>query len=126
MEILELTSKEAAAPLMSVAASLWFWIFREKKSKFWNFLKIVENLWIFEKNWKKLKFWLKIQENFTNIKKLLKILKSVQEHPKSMWYLEIEASIGRSLKKAKGEKEKKKKNKYFLAFRRKAKIYLSK
>ena len=34
MKILEFTSKEAAAPLMSVAASLWFWIFREKKSKF--------------------------------------------------------------------------------------------
>ena len=35
-----------------------------------------------------------------------------------MWYLEIEASIGRSLKKAKGEEKKKeeKKNKYFLAF----------
>ena len=45
-----------------------------------------------------------------------------------MWYLEIEASIGRSLKKAKGEekkeekKKKKEENKYFLAFRRKAKI----
>ena len=43
-----------------------------------------------------------------------------------MWYPEIEVSIGRSLKKAKGEKEKEKKkkkkeNKYFLAFRRKAK-----
>ena len=35
-----------------------------------------------------------------------------------MWYLEIEASIGRSLKKAKGKKKKEKKeeNKYFLAF----------
>ena len=44
-----------------------------------------------------------------------------------MWYPEIEASIGRSLKKAKGEKEKKKKeeNKYFLAFRRKAKMNVS-
>ena len=45
-----------------------------------------------------------------------------------MWYPEIEANIVRSLKKAKGEEkeEKKKKkeeeeNKYFLAFRRKAK-----
>ena len=49
---------------------------------------------------------------------MLKILKSVQEHQKSMWYPEIEASIGRSLKKAKGEKEKEEKeeNKYFLAF----------
>ena len=36
-----------------------------------------------------------------------------------MWYPEIEPSIGRSLKKAKGEEKKKKKeeeNKYFLAF----------
>ena len=48
-----------------------------------------------------------------------------------MLYLEIEASIGRSLKKAKGEekkekeekKKKKEENKYFLAFRRKAKIF---
>ena len=37
-----------------------------------------------------------------------------------MWYPEIEVSIGRSLKKAKGEKKKEKENKYFLAFRRKA------
>ena len=48
-----------------------------------------------------------------------------------MWYPEIEASIVRSLKKAKGEKEKKEEkkkkeeeNKYFLAFRRKAKIVI--
>ena len=34
MEILEFTSKEAAAPLMSVAAPLWFWKFREKKLDF--------------------------------------------------------------------------------------------
>ena len=27
MEILEFTSKEAAAPLISLAAPLWFWIF---------------------------------------------------------------------------------------------------
>ena len=36
-----------------------------------------------------------------------------------MWYLEIEASIGRSLKKAKGEEKKEEKeeeNKYFLDF----------
>ena len=37
MEILEFTSKEAAAPLMSLAAPLWFWKFWKKKSKFWNF-----------------------------------------------------------------------------------------
>ena len=36
MEILEFDSKEAAAPLMSLAAPLLFWKFREKKSKFWN------------------------------------------------------------------------------------------
>ena len=43
-----------------------------------------------------------------------------------MWYPEIEPSIGRSLKKAKGEKkEEKEENKYFLAFRRKAKITTS-
>ena len=30
MEILEFTSKEAAAPLMSLAAPLWFWKFWEK------------------------------------------------------------------------------------------------
>ena len=29
MEILEFTSKEAAAPLMSLAAPLWFWKFFE-------------------------------------------------------------------------------------------------
>ena len=46
MEILEFTSKEAAAPLMSVAVPLWFWKFREKNSKLWIFfanLKIIEN-----------------------------------------------------------------------------------
>ena len=37
MEILEFTSKEAAAPLMSLAAPLWFWKFWEKNSRFWNF-----------------------------------------------------------------------------------------
>ena len=41
MEILELTSKEAAAPLMSLAAPLWFWKFWKKilefKKKFRNF-----------------------------------------------------------------------------------------
>ena len=43
-----------------------------------------------------------------------------------MWYSQIEVSIGRSLKKAKGGKKKKEKeeNKLFMAFRRKAKIAL--
>ena len=40
MEILEFTSKEAAAPLMSLAAPLWFW-------KFW---KQIENFGIFFRN----------------------------------------------------------------------------
>ena len=40
-----------------------------------------------------------------------------------MWYSEIEVSISRSLKKAKG-KEKKEENKLFMAFRRKAKNML--
>ena len=74
-------------------------------------MKILKKCEIFEILTKKLK------KNLQILKKLLKILKSVQEHPKSMWYLEIEASIGRSLKKAKGEKkEEKEENKYFLAF----------
>ena len=34
---MEFTSKEAAAPLMSVAAPLWFWKFWKKNSRFWNF-----------------------------------------------------------------------------------------
>ena len=46
MEILEFSSKEAAAPSMSVAATLWFWEFREKIQNFGIILKIVE---IFEK-----------------------------------------------------------------------------
>ena len=39
-----------------------------------------------------------------------------------MWYSQIEVSIGRSLKKAKGgkEEEEEKENKLFMAFRRKA------
>ena len=37
MEILEFTSKEAAAPLMSMAAPVWFWKFWEKNSEFGNF-----------------------------------------------------------------------------------------
>ena len=47
------------------------------------------------------------------------VFKSVQEYQKSIWPSEIEVSIGSSLKKAKGEKEEKKK--LFMAFRGKAK-----
>ena len=43
MEILEFTSKEAAAPLMSVAAPLWFRKFQEQNSKFWNLFANFEN-----------------------------------------------------------------------------------
>ena len=48
MEILEFTSKEAAAPLMSLAAPLWFWKFWKKIldfglfSEILNFLKILK------------------------------------------------------------------------------------
>ena len=45
MEILEFTSKEAAAPLMSLAAPLWFWKFWEKNSEFGNFFP---KFWNFE------------------------------------------------------------------------------
>ena len=50
MEFFEITSKEAAAPVMSVAAPLWFW-------KSW---KTIQNFG--EKN---LKFWI-LFENFEN------------------------------------------------------------
>ena len=40
---LEFTSKEAAAPLMSVAVPLWFWKFREKNLKFWSIFAKFEN-----------------------------------------------------------------------------------
>ena len=43
MGILEFTSKEAAAPLMSLAAPLWFWKFREINSKFGIFFANFEN-----------------------------------------------------------------------------------
>ena len=49
MEILEFTSKEAAAHLMSMAALLWFWKIREKNSKFWNLFTNIENHGEFEK-----------------------------------------------------------------------------
>ena len=51
MEILEFTSKEAAAPLMSLAAPLWFWKFREKIQNFGIFFTIFENYGEFWKNW---------------------------------------------------------------------------
>ena len=40
--VLEFTTKEVADPLMSVAVPLWFCKFREKISKFWNFLQILK------------------------------------------------------------------------------------
>ena len=50
MEFFEFTSKEAAAPMMSVAAPLWFWIswktiqnFGEKIQNFGFCLKIMES-----------------------------------------------------------------------------------
>ena len=49
MEILEFTSDEAAAPLMSVAAPLWFRKLREKKPKFWIFLQVLKIMENFEK-----------------------------------------------------------------------------
>ena len=49
MEILEFTSKVAAAPLMSVAPSLWFWKFREKIQNFGIDLQIFKNIENFEK-----------------------------------------------------------------------------
>ena len=39
MEIFEFTSKEAAAPLMSLAAPLWFWKFWKKIQDFGNFFQ---------------------------------------------------------------------------------------
>jgi len=48
VEILEFTSKEAAAPLMSLAAPLWYWKFWKKNSRFGKFfseiLKIMKIL----------------------------------------------------------------------------------
>ena len=49
MEILEFTSKEAVAPLISMAAPFWFWKFRERNSKFWIFLQILKIMENFEK-----------------------------------------------------------------------------
>ena len=51
MEILEVTSKEAVAPLMSLAAPFWFWNFRKKILDFgiffWNF-EFFENFETYE------------------------------------------------------------------------------
>ena len=44
MEILEFTSKEAAAPLMSFVAPLWFWKFWKKILDFGIFSEILKNL----------------------------------------------------------------------------------
>ena len=43
MEILEFTSKEAAAPLMSLAAPLWYWKFWKKILDLGNFFRNFEN-----------------------------------------------------------------------------------
>ena len=48
MEILEFISKEAAAPLMSVAASLWFWKFWKKNLNLGIFFQNFENFQNFE------------------------------------------------------------------------------
>ena len=42
MEVLEFTSKEAAAPLMSLAAPLWFWKFWKKILDFGIFFRNFE------------------------------------------------------------------------------------
>ena len=62
MEILEFTSKEAAAPLMSLAAPLWYWKFWEKNLDFGNFFPKIWKLWKFWKFWFEIskvgsKFW---------------------------------------------------------------------
>ena len=62
MEILEFTSKEAAAPLMSLAAPLWFWKFREENSEFGKFFSKVFKIWKISTFWIKIskvgsKFW---------------------------------------------------------------------
>ena len=44
MKILELASKEAAAPLMSVAAPLWFWKFWKQIKKIGIFSEILKVL----------------------------------------------------------------------------------
>ena len=61
MEILEFTSKEAAAPLMSLAAPLWFWKFWEKNLDFGIFSEIL----IFLKNLKIMSY------NFQSRKQML-------------------------------------------------------
>ena len=48
MEILEFTSKEAAAPLMSLAAPLWFWKFWKEILYFGIFFRNFESFENFE------------------------------------------------------------------------------
>ena len=48
MENLEFTSKEAAAPLMSLAAPLWYWKFWKKILDLGNFFQNFENYENFE------------------------------------------------------------------------------
>ena len=48
MKTLEFTSKEVAAPLMSVAAPLWFWKFWKKILDFGIFFRNFENYKKFE------------------------------------------------------------------------------
>ena len=62
IQILEFTSKEAAASLMSMAAPVWFWKFWEKNSEFGNFFSKILKFWKFSKFWTKIskvgsKFW---------------------------------------------------------------------
>ena len=65
MKTFELASKEAAAPLMSVAAPLWFW-------KFW---KQIENFGIFFRNFESFEnyeeFWKIMSYNFQSRKQIL-------------------------------------------------------
>ena len=83
-----------------------------KKMKKIENLKIYQNFWFFFL--KKGFFLKKITLNsrkIQNFQKLQSILKRVLEYQKRAWYSEIEVSIGRSLKKAKGMKEEEKKKK---------------
>ena len=65
MKTFELASKEAAAPLMSVTAPLWFW-------KFW---KQIENFGIFFRNFESFEnyeeFWKIMSYNFKSKKQIL-------------------------------------------------------
>ena len=65
MKTFELASKEAAAPLISVTAPLWFW-------KFW---KQIENFGIFFRNFESFEkyeeFWKNMSYNFKSKKQIL-------------------------------------------------------